>query len=70
MLPKSVLKKIAVELRAKTDEQLNELLFMYSNKLENLSDKDYDYLSTSLKQKIELVKSEIYIRETLNSKQI
>ena len=57
-----------IELRSKTDKQLESLFRLYTSQLDNLSDKDYEYYSKSLKQKIDLVKQEIYLRETLNSK--
>ena len=64
-LAKTVLKKISVELRTKTDEQLNDLLKIYNSKLLALSDENYEYYSTPLKQRIELVKQEIYSREVV-----
>ncbi len=69
-LSKIVLKKMAVELRTKTEEQLHDLLRIYNSQLSTLSDENYEYYSKALKQKIELVKQEIYIREVSNSNQV
>ena len=66
-LSKTILKKMTVELRTKTDEQLNDLLNIYNSQLLRLSDDNYEYYSVSLKQKIELVKKEMYNREVANN---
>ena len=68
-LSKTVLKKISVELRVKSNEQLNDLLRIYNDQLLNLSDENYEYYSVSLKQKIELIKQELYCREISNLQQ-
>lgn len=65
MLPKTILKKMAVELRSKTDDQLKDLLNLCNNQLLMLNvDENF---STKVKQKIELIKQEMYLRETVNS---
>lgn len=69
MLPKSVLKKMTIELRAKTDKQLESLYNLYNSQLNRLSDKDYEYYSKPIKQKLELVKQEINSRTAINSHQ-
>ena len=66
-LSKSVLKQIAIELRSKNEQQLNDLLNIYEDKINNLSD---EYYIIPLNQKLELVKSELNYRKSLNLNQI
>ena len=66
-IPPLVLRKIKIELRTKTDKQLESLFNLYNSQLNRLSDKDYEYYSKPLKQKIELVKQEMHLREVLKS---
>lgn len=69
LIPKLVLRKMRIELRTKTDKQLESLYNLYNSQLNRLSDKDYEYYSKPLKQKIELVKQEMNLRSVLNSQQ-
>lgn len=66
-IPPLVLRKMKIELRGKTDKQLESLYNLYNSQLNRLSNKDYEYYSKPLKQKIELVKQEIYLREVQKS---
>jgi len=59
-----------IELRTKTDKQLESMYNLYNSQLNRLNDKDYEYYSKPLKQKIELVKQEIHLRSVLNSQQV
>ena len=70
LIPKLVLRKMRIELRTKTDKQLESLYNLYNSQLNRLSDKDYEYYSKPLKQKIELVKQEMNLRSVLNSEQV
>jgi len=70
ILPKSVLKTISVELRTKTDKQLEILYNLYNSQLSRLSDRDYEYCSKPIKQKLELVEQEIYLRSAVKSQQV
>lgn len=67
LIPKLVLRKMRITLRTKTDKQLESLYNLYNSQLNRLSDKDYEYYSKPLKQKIKLVKQEIYLRENLKT---
>lgn len=69
-IPQMVLRKMRIELRTKTDKQLESMYNLYNSQLNRLSDKDYEYYSKPLKQKIELVKQEINLRSVLNSQQV
>jgi len=69
-IPQLVLRKMRIELRTKTDKQLESMYNLYNSQLNRLSDKDYEYYSKPLKQKIELVKQEIHLRSVLNSQQV
>ena len=62
-IAKSILVKINNELKSKTEEQLLYLHKLYSSQLENLSEKDYDYFSESLNQKIALIEQELKNRK-------
>ena len=64
MLPKSVLKKMAIELRAKTNAQLNNLLNIYQTQLRNLNEQNYKLYSEPIKQKISLIEQELRIRQS------
>lgn len=68
-LPKLVLRKMRIELRTKTDKQLESLYNLYNSQLNRFSDKDYEYYSTPIKQKLELIKQEMHLRSVLNSQQ-
>jgi len=70
ILPKSVLKTISIELRTKTDKQLEILYNLYNSQLSRLSDRDYEYCRKPIKQKLELVKQEIYLRSAVKSQQV
>ena len=67
IIPKLVLRKMRIELRTKTDKQLESLYNLYNSQLNRLSDKDYEHYSKPLKQKIDLVKQEMYLREVQKS---
>ena len=67
---KTVLKKMSIELRTKTDEQLKNLYNLYNSQLSRLSEKDYDYYSEPLKDKINLIRQEMHVREVLKSNQV
>ena len=69
-LPPLVLRKMRIELRTKTDEQLESLYNLYYCQLNRLSNKEYEYYSKPIKQKIELVKQEMFLREVLKSQQV
>jgi len=69
-IPQLVLRKMRIELRTKTDKQLKSLSTLYNYQLNKLSEKEYEYYSKPLKQKIELVKQEIHLRSVLNSQQV
>ena len=69
-IPPLVLRKMKIELRTKTDKQLDSMYNLYNSQLNRLSDKDYEYYSKPLKQKMELVKQEMHLRSVLNSQQI
>ena len=69
-IPPLVLRKMKIELRTKTDKQLDNIYNLYNSQLNRLSDKDYEYYSKPLKQKMELVKQEMHLRSVLNSQQI
>jgi len=69
-IPQLVLRKMRIELRTKTDKQLESMYNLYNSQLNRLNDKDYEYYSKPLKQKIELVKQEIHLRSVLNSQQV
>ena len=58
-IAKSILIKINNELKLQTDDQLKYLYNLYSNQLENLNEKDYEYFGESLHQKIALVEQEL-----------
>lgn len=61
-LPKSVLIKMKSSLMSKSLKQLEELLEQHENKLTSLQSTNkemYDYLSFSIKQKIQLIQDEI-----------
>ena len=69
-IPPLVLRKMKIELKTKTDKQLESMHNLYNSQLNRLSCKDYEYYSKPLKQKIELVKQEMHLRSVLNSQQI
>ena len=63
ILSKSILKAIAIELRTKTDKQLERLLETYSSQLTKLTNENNEYISNALMQKISLVEQEINLRK-------
>ena len=65
-LPKRVLARMSNQLKCKSDKYLKELLKQYNIQLSNLNDENYNYYSKSIKQRIRLVKIELYRREVLN----
>ena len=69
-LPALVLKKMSARLKSKSDEYLKDLLNHYEIQLLTLNDEDYKYYSKPIKQKIDVVKAEMYYRIVLNSQQI
>ena len=64
--PKSMLKNIAIALRAMPTKKLEEDLFIQQNKLKELkksSAETYEYLSTPILDKIKLIENELKNRE-------
>ena len=70
ILPRLVLRRMSLRLKSRSDEDLKDLLKHYENRLLNLDDEDYNRYGKSIKQRINVVKSEMYRREVLNAPQL
>ena len=67
ILPRLVLRRMSLRLKSRSDEDLKNLLKHYEFRLASLDDEDYKRYGKSINQRIKVVKSEMYIRETLNT---
>lgn len=70
ILPRLVLRRMSVRLKSRSDEDLKDLLKHYENRLSGLDDEDYERYGKSIKQRINVVKSEMHRREVLNATQL
>lgn len=67
--PQRILRQMKIELRTKTDKQLNETLIVLNNKLKFLqiteNEANFQYYSYKIKQKINLIKNELKTRQQI-----
>ena len=65
--PQKVLRHMRIELKTKTDKQLNEMLIVLNNKLKFLqiseNESNFQYYSYKIKQKINLIENELKARQ-------